>query len=477
MGKEKLNRTNPTVLREIEEKQHRLITLPIEKLSDEEVRKLAHELQVYQIELGMSIDELRTSQVALQESRDEYCRLYDFAPVGYFTVDKDGLITKANLVFAEMLGVERGLLINTPLSTFIDKECQDKYYLYHRHFEKSKHEVCELKMVKKDGTPLYVQLECAAAHNDDEKPERCLTIATDITERKKTNELNEADAMLQSILSSLYEAYIIVYDRDGNITSLWGTPEMDKRFGTRAVDIVGRSIREIVSPEHVEQMLAGIRSAFDSGEKIIVEYNIIVPGGKFCHEVSLSPMRNSSGNIVAVVGFGKDVTVRKQVEDRLKDSLEQCRVWLDNSPVCTKVVDLDFNLRYMSAAGIKALKIDDVTKLYGKQYPFDFFPEPFKYSMTKNLEKVKETGEIITGEAPVCDIEGNELWFRATIVPVKNDEGRIDFILIVSVDINERKKMEEALIQSEKLTSLSTITAGISHEFNNILAVISGNVQ
>ncbi len=172
-----------------------------------------------------------------------------------------------------------------------------------------------------------------------------------------------------------------------------------------------------------------------------------------------------------------EIYERKKMEERLKDSLEQSRVWLDNSPVCTKVVDLDFNLKYMSAAGIKALKIDDITQFYGKPYPFDFFPESTKRGMVKGLKKVKETGEIITGEAPVADIYGNELWFRATFVPVRDYKGRIDFIIIVSVDINERKKMEEVLLQSEKLKSIGTITAGISHEFNNILAIISGNIQ
>lgn len=53
-------------------------------------------------------------------------------------------------------------------------------------------------------------------------------------------------------------------------------------------------------------------------------------------------------------------TTKRKLADRRN------RVWLDNSPVCTKVVDLDFNLKYMSAAGIKALKVEDVTKLYGK---------------------------------------------------------------------------------------------------------------
>ena len=136
---------------------------------------------------------------------------------------------------------------------------------------------------------------------------------------------------------------------------------------------------------------------------------------------------------------------RKQVELELKNSQQKDCVWLENSPVCTKIVDLDFNLQYMSVAGIKALKVDDVSQLYGTPYPFNFFPESTKKSMAEILEKVKKTGEIITAEAPVADIDGNEMWFQATFVPIKDNEGRIEYIIVVSVDINERKKIEAEL--------------------------------
>ena len=146
---------------------------------------------------------------------------------------------------------------------------------------------------------------------------------------------------------------------------------------------------------------------------------------------------------------------RKQVELELKNSQQKDCVWLENSPVCTKIVDLDFNLQYMSVAGIKALKVDDVSQLYGTPYPFNFFPESTKKSMAKILEKVKKTGEIITAEAPVADIDGNEMWFQATFVPIKDNEGRIESILVVSVDINERKKAEEELKAShERFTTI-----------------------
>ncbi len=109
---------------------------PIEELSDGEVRKLAHELQVHQIELEMQNEELRDAQLLVEESRQKYLYLFDFAPVGYFTISEEGLILEVNLTGAAMLGIERGLLINEPLSKFIAKAYQDKYYLHRTHLFK-----------------------------------------------------------------------------------------------------------------------------------------------------------------------------------------------------------------------------------------------------------------------------------------------------------------------------------------------------
>lgn len=137
----------------------------------------------------------------------------------------------------------------------------------------------------------------------------------------------------------------------------------------------------------------------------------------------------------------------------LEKSGSRSTLWLENSPVCTKIVDPDLNLQFLSSAGIRELKIDDITAFYGKPYPFPFYPDSFKILMSENLNKAKETGETISQEAPVQDLEGNTIWYHSTIVPVYNDKEKLDYLLVVSLDITARKQTEEELEQSEATIS------------------------
>ena len=184
---------------------------------------------------------------------------------------------------------------------------------------------------------------------------------------------------------------------------------------------------------------------FETGEPQKFELRMVQTDKlPFWVQLDMAAAQDEGGAPVCRIAIS-DITKRKKAEERLNASEKKSLTWLEYSPVCTKIVDLDFNLQYMSAAGVNGLNIDDITEFYGKPYPFDFYPKPFKNLMRMNLKKVKETGEIIEQEGSVNDIDGRELWFHSTLVPVNDDEGRIDYIMVVSADITARKKAEEEL--------------------------------
>ena len=98
-------------------------------MSSKDMAKMVHELRVHQIELKMQNEELRRIQEDLEEARDRYSHLYDFAPVGYLTVNEKGIVEGANLTFATLMGMERSAVVGKPFSRFIQREDQDVYYL------------------------------------------------------------------------------------------------------------------------------------------------------------------------------------------------------------------------------------------------------------------------------------------------------------------------------------------------------------
>ena len=84
-----------------------------------DTRRLVHELQVHQIELEMQNEELMQTRAELEAALRQYTDLYDFAPVGYFTLARDGTILQVNLAGANLLGVERGTLIKQRFGVFV----------------------------------------------------------------------------------------------------------------------------------------------------------------------------------------------------------------------------------------------------------------------------------------------------------------------------------------------------------------------
>jgi AraC-like DNA-binding protein len=132
---------------------------------------------------------------------------------------------------------------------------------------------------------------------------------------------------------------------------------------------------------------------------------------------------------------------------------------LDNAPICIKILDLDCNLKYMSPGGINSLCIDDITRFYGRPYPFSFYPKSFRDDMVKSLNEAMATNKIVKQEASVVDLKGKELRFHSTIIPIESGNGKNESILVISIEVPLNKKV------GIELSKLKTLQIGIGEQF------------
>jgi PAS domain S-box-containing protein len=193
MGSQENRKKNTSVFRNNEKERLRQLTaIPMQKLSASDFLNLIQKLKVRLLVLEMRNEELLRIQEALEETRLKYFDLYDNAPVGYFTLDKNGKILDANLTGAGLLGIERSLMVNNPFSQYILKDYRDEFHRHHRKvLETIERQTSDIKLEKKNGDTFYAQLESIAV-GDSEGNKLCRTAVIDITLRKLSDKEWEA---------------------------------------------------------------------------------------------------------------------------------------------------------------------------------------------------------------------------------------------------------------------------------------------
>jgi len=308
-----------TALRQKAEEKLRTQIERLQKLSSKDIRDLVHELGTHQIELEMQNEELRRAQEELEASRSRYAELYDFAPVGYFTFDKDGLIREANLAGAQLLGIERRLLINKPFVGFIaeagDREIFRKHW--NEAFTGEARRSCEVSLRKKDGTVFYAQLQSSAIQNIDTKAGSLCTAILDITERKKAEEtLRESQEQYRALAENSPD---IVARFDRQMRHLYVNAHSEQVTGLPADRVVGKTNRELGMPQEIFSLLEkNLSSVFATGKPVTIEYQYTGTAGTGYYETRLIAEFATNGAVQSVLSVTRDITAHKQMEEALR---------------------------------------------------------------------------------------------------------------------------------------------------------------
>ena len=159
------------------------------RTSTTDSQRLLHELQVQQIELEMQNEELRGARGEVEAALEKYSDLYEFAPVGYFSLDERGRILEVNLTGSTLLGVERSRLIGRSLPQWVDPQCRPGFLEFlKRVFADAGKQACEAGLRKEDGTPFWASLHGSCASRPGDPRKSCRVAVSDITSLKQAQQ-------------------------------------------------------------------------------------------------------------------------------------------------------------------------------------------------------------------------------------------------------------------------------------------------
>jgi signal transduction histidine kinase len=171
----------------------------VQSVSGKEILDLIHELSVYHIELELQNEELRAAQAELVISRDKYYRLFDFAPTGYFTLDRDGIILEANRAAIDLVDRQGRSLRGVPFVNFVSSGHKQLFFSHlSKILETRLKQACDLLLAENSRPQMPLHLESMSIVDEKVGVIQILSAAVNMTEQKKAErELHDKSDALQ----------------------------------------------------------------------------------------------------------------------------------------------------------------------------------------------------------------------------------------------------------------------------------------
>jgi PAS domain S-box-containing protein len=295
-----------------------------------------------------------------------------------------------------------------------------------------------------DGGRIWVRTSKVPLHDRDGKVIGILGTYEDITERKLMEEvLSQERILLRTLIDNLPD---VIYAKDVACRKTLSNLADVHLMGLQSeAEVLGKDDFNHYPKDTAERFFADDQSVIQTGQPVLdrEEYVVDAEGQKRWLFTSKLPLRDNKGNIIGLIGIGRDITKRKQAEEALAAERNLLRTLIDNLPDLIYFKDAEGRYVLNNRAHLRSMGAKRQEEVLEKT-PFDFHPQVLAKQYHEDEMRIIRTGEALLGreELAVHKDTGEQRWHLTSKIPLKGSQGRVTGIVGISRDITEAKRAQ-----------------------------------
>jgi PAS domain S-box-containing protein len=331
----------------------------------------------------------------------------------------------------------------------------------------------EIRILRGDGTDGYIRMSSAPVHDAEGRIVAAVAIVVDVTEQRKAERsVRSTDERFRFVAKATND---VIWDWDINTNALVWNDSVEHVFGHKQNKIFPEIQwwYDHIHPEDRDRVVAGIHGVLDHGGTSWSDsYRYRRADGTHANVMDRGYIaRDTNGTATRMIGAMTDVTERSRSEAAIRfqaqllNAVQQAVVATDPEGIVIFWNAFAENLYGWKAEEAVGRPIQELT------------PAPFLRDHGGDIGQRGSGGESWTGEYLVQGKSGKAFPALLTTAPVRDQHGAIVGYVRVSIDLTERRNLEEQFRQSQKMDAVGRLAGGIAHDFNNLLTVIRLNTE
>jgi two-component system NtrC family sensor kinase len=403
----------------------------------------------------------------ISNSQQGYRDLIDSFDDVLLAISLDGKIRAANRSFSDLVGTPFQEIVGRPLADFVQESSGGGEKLVERAMPRfmERRQWAGVVQVRLKSQSTVFHFDCVAhAMVRDGEIHGITVLARDVSALRKN------EARFTELFESLQEG-IYITTPDGAILDV--NPALVRMLGYDSKeDVLKRQVQEIFVDRAERKIVKDQveRQPMVQGREITL---IRKDGASIVCLNTAAAVRDNAGRVVRYQGALMDITERREMERRLHQQQEFARRLVDNFPDLILVLDTASHYTFVSPRCKEVLGYDveetQQMEFGGRTHPEDL---PAVLSLYKDIIAGKQIFASL--EIRVRHKLGEWRRIRFNFSPLSDENGNIEGVVLSGRDVTDLKRLEEQLIQAEKLAAMGQMLAGVAHELNNPLTAILG---